>query len=271
LLVAAAPLVASADETQFEAHLRGKNEVPPVVTDGEGEVEFTVKRSKIRFELEWEDLTSPAVAAHIHCAVKGVNGPVGVTLFAGTMDTDGRVKGSFTAPDPGNTCGWATNADVLAAMISGGAYVNVHSQDFPGGEIRGQVKIEDLEFESNLRGKREVPPVATDGEGEAEFDVKRSKIRFELEWEDLTSPAVAAHIHCAVKGVNGPVGVTLFAGPMDTEGKVKGSFTAPDPGNPCGWATNADVLTAMISGGAYVNVHSQDFPGGEIRGQVKID
>jgi hypothetical protein len=52
---------------------------------------------------------------------------------------------------------------------------------------------------------------------------------------------------------------------------LKGSFTGPDPGNACGWTSNADVLKAMVSGGAYVNVHSQTFPGGEIRGQVKID
>jgi hypothetical protein len=65
--------------------------------------------------------------------------------------TDGVLAaGSVTAPDAGNACGWATLADVVAAVEAGNAYVNAHTNDgvappntgpgdFPGGEIRGQV------------------------------------------------------------------------------------------------------------------------------------
>lgn len=144
LFVAASPLAASADSSEFEADLDPGQEVqtPAVVSDGEGEAEFTVKRNKIRFELEWEDLTSSVVAGHIHCAAAGANGFVGVTLIHETMGDDGKVKGSFTAPDAGNTCGWTSLNDVLAAMVTGNAYVNVHTANFPAGEIRGQVEID---------------------------------------------------------------------------------------------------------------------------------
>jgi hypothetical protein len=142
LFVAATPLTASADNSEFEADLDPGQEVDAVVSDGEGEAEFTVRRNKVRFKLEWDDLTSSAVMAHIHCAEAGVNGPVGVTLFAKTKGDDGRVKGSFKTPDAGNDCGWLTLGDVLAAMVSGNAYVNVHTVNFPGGEIRGQVEID---------------------------------------------------------------------------------------------------------------------------------
>ena len=72
-------------------------------------------------------------AAHIHCGVVGVNGPVGVTLFMGAP-AGGRVngtlaEGTITAPDPGNGCGWADLTAVLAAMGSGATYVNVHTND----------------------------------------------------------------------------------------------------------------------------------------------
>lgn len=130
---------------------------------------------------------------------------------------------------------------------------------------------DELKFEAELSGAEEVPPVATEGEGEAEFESDGTSVGFELEWEDLTTPAIAAHIHCGEAGVNGPVGVTLFVGPMGTEGKVKGTFIGPDPGNGCGWGDLADVLEAMASGGAYVNVHTTQHPGGEIRGQVVED
>ena len=65
-----------------------------------------------------------------------------MTLFAGTMGAEGEVQGSFTAPDPGNACGWEDLADVLGAMATGGAYVNVHSTNHPGGEIRGHVTVD---------------------------------------------------------------------------------------------------------------------------------
>jgi CHRD domain len=94
-------------------------------------------------------------AAHIHCGAVGVNGPVGVTLFSGAP-AGGAVEGTLaegtiTAPDPGNACGWTDLAAVLAAIESGATYVNVHTNDgvappntgagdFPGGEIRGQIR-----------------------------------------------------------------------------------------------------------------------------------
>lgn len=127
---------------------------------------------------------------------------------------------------------------------------------------------DDLKFEAELSGAQENPPVATEGVGEAKFESDGASVDFELKWADLTTPAFAAHIHCGVTGVNGPVGVTLFAGAMGTEGEVAGSFAAPDPGNACGWDDLADVLGAMASGGAYVNVHTTQHRGGEIRGQV---
>lgn len=94
----------------------------------------------------------------------------------------------------------------------------------------------------------------------------------------------AAHIHCGAAGVAGPVGVTLFMGPVGG-GRVdgvlaQGVITAPDAGNGCGWTDLAMVIAALGSGDAYVNVHTSDglapadsgpgdFPAGEIRGQIK--
>ena len=90
--------------------------------------------------MEWEDLTSAVIMGHIHCAPAGSNGPVGVTLVHEPLDTDDRVRGSFTGPDAGNACMWADLGDVLGAMASGNAYVNIHTENFRGGEIRGQIR-----------------------------------------------------------------------------------------------------------------------------------
>jgi hypothetical protein len=138
-LVAAS--VAYAQEQKFEAELSGAAERPnPVDTEGVGDAKFEFGETSAQFELKWDDLTTPAFAAHIHCGSTEEAGPVGVTLFAGPpRDTEGEVQGTFSGPDPGNRCGWVDLADVLAAIEAGDAYVNVHTTRFGGGEIRGQV------------------------------------------------------------------------------------------------------------------------------------
>jgi CHRD domain len=138
--------------------------------------------------------------------------------------------------------------------------------------LAGTASANDLKFTAELTGAQERPtPVTTEGEGEAKFESDGTSVAFELKWKDLSSPAISAHIHCGGPEETGPVGVTLFAGTMATEGEVQGSFTAPDAGNACGWVTLADVLGAMATGDAYVNVHTTRFPGGEIRGHVTVD
>src|SRR5918999_4955821 len=117
----------------------------------------------------------------------------------------------------------------------------------------------DLKFEADLSGAQEVPPVMTEGVGEAKFESDGTSVDFELKWDDLTEPAFAGHIHCGVRGMNGPVGVTLFATAMGTEGEVQGTFTAPDPRNGCGWEDLADVIGAMATRGAS-RKHPTPFP-----------
>jgi len=271
VLVAAIPLPALADTVEFGARLKPSQEVPPANSDGDGEVEFKLRGDSIRFNLEWDDLTSDVVAAHIHCAPTGENGPIGVTMLMGTQDSDGRIRSSFTTPDAGNTCGWTTLGDVVGAVLDGDAYVNVHTTMFPGGEIRGQLKIDRPEFETEMDPRQENPPTDSDGEGEAEFDVRRDRVSFKLEWEDLTSNVVAVHIHCGVVGANGPIGVTLLMETRDPDDRIRGSFTGPDAGNECGWMTLGDVVGAVIDDNAYVNVHTTTFTSGEIRGQLELD
>jgi CHRD domain len=136
----AATSVAYAKELKFEAELSGSAERPtPVVTEGVGEAKFAFGETSVEFELKWDDLTTPAFAAHIHCGSAEEAGPVGVTLFSGPMDSEGEVQGTFSAPDPGNRCGWEDLADVLDAMQTGDAYVNIHTTQHRGGEIRGQI------------------------------------------------------------------------------------------------------------------------------------
>jgi hypothetical protein len=154
LALALAPTAVAGDN--FVAALSGDQEIPPRDTGAVGVATFKLSEdgTALEFKINVANIDN-VFAAHIHCGASGVNGPVGVTLFSG-VPAGGRVngtlvQGTITAPDAGNACGWLSLADVLAAIESGNTYVNVHTNDgvappntgpgdFPGGEIRGQIR-----------------------------------------------------------------------------------------------------------------------------------
>jgi hypothetical protein len=153
-LLALAPAARAGDN--FVATLSGDQEVPARDTQAVGVATFKLRDdgTALRFKVNVANIDN-VFAAHIHCGAVGVNGPVGVTLFmgapAGSAVNGTLAQGTITAPDAGNGCGWVDLAAVLAAMDSGDTYVNVHTDDgvappntgpgdFPGGEIRGQVR-----------------------------------------------------------------------------------------------------------------------------------
>jgi hypothetical protein len=137
-------------EMTFQAELRGLDEVPPIFTQARGTFQATVAPDgeSIQYELTYSNLSSTATAAHIHFGPKGVNGGIMVFLCGGDdapscPAQSGNVTGTITAqdvvdlPEQGIVAG-DLNA-VLKTMRAGSAYVNVHSTNFPGGEIRGQI------------------------------------------------------------------------------------------------------------------------------------
>lgn len=141
LLIADAPPALGAERQVFKTKLTAAAEVqdPPVASSGRATAKLRTDGFNVIFGLLWANLTSDATAAHIHCGAAGTNGPVGVTLFSGSMGTSNTIKGNFDAPDPENACGWATVGDVLAAIEAGNAYVNLHTVNYPAGELRGQL------------------------------------------------------------------------------------------------------------------------------------
>jgi hypothetical protein len=153
-LLALAPSAVAGDN--FVATLSGGQEVPARDTQAVGVATFKLREdgTALEFKVNVANIDN-VFAAHIHCGAVGVNGPIGVTLFMG-MPGGGAfqgtlAEGTITAPDAGNACGWTGLAAVLAAIRTGATYVNVHTNDgvappntgpgdFPGGEIRGQIR-----------------------------------------------------------------------------------------------------------------------------------
>ena len=150
---------AQADTLRFRASLSGDQEV--VIADdvfvpggvdtpatGRLTVRFDSSFTNAFVNLRLSDLVGTFAAAHFHCGRPGQNGPVAFGLIApGMLEFDGsRVRGVLTNTDfSGGDCeaviGRPVNniAALAFAMRDGLIYINVHTDVFRPGEIRGQV------------------------------------------------------------------------------------------------------------------------------------
>jgi len=131
-------------------------------------------------------------------------------------------------------------------------------------------------FGTPLSGGEEVPPVATQARGVAQFWLSEDGTELSYKLIAANIDAVTqSHIHIGAFGANGPVVVFLFgpvAGGVDSNGVLaEGTITAANliarPAIGFG-ATMEELIAASEAGNAYVNVHTMAFPGGEIRGQL---
>jgi hypothetical protein len=242
-----------ANTLRLEADMVAANEIPTPkgdVGNARGSFTATLTKSGTGGELSWRlafnGLTGNAIAAHIHVGASGVAGPVRVPLC--TPCTSG-VTGTATI-----------TAEVLDAIMTGRAYVNVHTPTNPAGEIRDQVATT-ASIKTTLRASQERPkPKGKLAKAKGTFTATVSRtgtsgvITWRLTFAKLSGRAIAAHIHNGARGKAGPVIVPLCA-PCRSGAHGRATVTAT-------------VLDALESGKTYVNVHTPKNPAGEIRGQI---
>jgi hypothetical protein len=137
------------DGRDFNARLIGINETPSINTDGTASLRLRLNPDSITFTLTYQNLSGPPSAAHIHFAQERVAGGVMVFFCGGggqpacPASASGTISGTITAamvqalPLQGIAAG--DLASVLRAIRAGASYGNMHTTNFPGGEIRGQI------------------------------------------------------------------------------------------------------------------------------------
>ena len=136
-------------------------------------------------------------------------------------------------------------------------------------------QLQPQEFTANLTGDSEVPPVTTNATGTADLDLNDAgdQMSFDIEVEDLEG-ATQAHIHQGSESENGDPVVWLFNStePTDEEDGTleSGDFTAEDLVGPLQGQNMSDLVDLLANGQAYVNVHTEANPGGEIRGTPEV-
>jgi CHRD domain len=132
------------------------------------------------------------------------------------------------------------------------------------------------EFDAILTGASEVPPVQTSASGFAELEVEEGSDNMEYAIIVMNIDKVTmAHIHQGSSTEAGPVVATLFnastpTGPM-TGDLTKGTITSANLEGPLQGKQLSDLIALMQNGQAYLNVHTEQNPDGEIRGTIVAD
>ena len=170
-VLAMAGITVRADDDDVSARVQARlssfNENLPNATGATGTFEGTLNAAgdTISWTFTWDGLTGPPSAAHIHFAPRNVNGPV-FTFFCGgggkppcPQTTSGSIDGTTTAADILAVPAQALQAGDFAAFLEilrhHDGYANMHTAQFPGGEIRGQVRIRFREDRDKDREKHD--------------------------------------------------------------------------------------------------------------------
>jgi hypothetical protein len=122
-----------AQGTSLIADLSGDNELDGGDPDGEGEFTATLRRRRLCYELDFSGLTNPN-AAHIHRGADDEDGPIVQSL-----------RPQWTQDEDGARPRCVRIRRTLARRIRNDDtdyYVNVHTDDYPDGAIRGQLELE---------------------------------------------------------------------------------------------------------------------------------
>jgi hypothetical protein len=245
--------------TALRIFMTGEADVPTGDPVGTGEATIRLRRGQgqICYSLEVQNITLPSVGAHIHRGGAGESGPIVVPL---------RQPGAN-----GQSSGCATVSRAIVSQILANRsdyYVNVHTTDFPGGAVRGQLTgttEADLgrTMTVTLNGASECNAAGTcnlgdaDGAGTTVFRFRSGNVCYRVRVSNIRLPSVGTHIHRGTRTSAGPIIVQMNA--PDASGVSSGCT-----------ATAQTLIDEILATPAnfYNNVHTTDFPAGAIRGAL---
>ena len=162
LALAAAMVVFADNFKSIKEVLTGFEEVPSVSTVGNGEFSATINKAEtqIAYRLSYSGLEGNIQQAHIHFGQKGVNGGISVWLCSNLpspptpasppfpptqacLSSPATITGVITpnhvVGPTGQGIAAGEWAELLRAIRAGKTYVNIHTDKFPGGEVRSQI------------------------------------------------------------------------------------------------------------------------------------
>ena len=132
-------------------------------------------------------------------------------------------------------------------------------------------------WSTHAKGSLEVPARDTDAQAQAIFHLSKdgTELRYKVIASNIEN-VLQSHIHLGGPGVNGPIVLWLYPSappaqliPGRSDGVLnEGTATAADLTGPLAGEPLSALVDALNAGNAYVNVHTTQFPPGEVRGNI---
>jgi hypothetical protein len=247
------------NQRQFLAgSLSGAKEVPANASPARGTVivKYNTESNLLELTGDYQKLSGTISGSSIH-------GPAGPTATASVLYPITNTGGAMGTLNAAVTLTEAQEADLLA----GNTYVDVRSTTFPDGEIRTQLlpttngQTEFLTGKITASQSVAATPIVSSGTGSTTvlLDKATRKIYVTATYSNLTSGIRDAHIHRGAAGTNGLVAIQLYFAPETTSGTITG---------PVDTVISATLTDSIIRGFSYLNIHTINYPAGEIRGQL---
>lgn len=197
-------------------------------------------------------LTSNATMAHFHNAEPNASGAVVKDL----MPMGNMISGMWTKTDATQPL----TPMLISELLKGNLYFVIHTDSNPGGEIRGNVtRLAREGFIAEINGTQAVTNSGGQGTAVASYDRDRTNLHYMIAFDGLGSDVTMAHFHKAVAGQSGGV---IFDLDMPVNNGYYNYWTAANGFN------NAQSLPLRRNDSIYINIHTTNMPGGEIRGQL---
>ena len=237
------------DVTLVMATPNGLEQVPePVASDGFARGAMTVGPDAVA-QVHFTKSNIELLAAHIHEGSAGTNGGVIIPM-------EGAPDGAhwFASDIP-------LTEEMLTSLHEGRLYFNLHTADHPPGELRGQIIPEGYKLRVSLMYPSGVvadSPVAASSRGVSAVTLRMTDGTFDIHVNTTDIDlATAVHIHAGPAGENGAVIAELSQDPLNDRHwfAENESFTS-------------EQLMMFLDHELYVDVHTLNYPDGEIRGQL---
>jgi hypothetical protein len=235
---------------QFSVYLNGRQEVPANTSPGSGTcfVTLNATETQVSVECRYRNLTSNVVGAHIHDnAPVGVSGPIRFD-FSFTGGTTGTI-GPLT---------FNTTPAQVAELRSNKWYVNIHTSNFPNGEIRGQVKRANL-------------PADYDGDGRSDLVVFRAS-NFTFYTLNSLENNVTSSIEVG-RGLDDMPGIVNNLGDFDGDGRADRVAWNLDDNNVIRWFILQSETNSVrvLDWGQFAPTGSDAFVPADYDGDGKLD